>query len=113
MESDQLVALVRRHRELTATKLEIEAEQAQIKDLIDASVDEGWSLEIDGVVANKRRGNRRFSRVLAIGLLSESEKVECVVTRYDDALLRATLEAKDLLDQAMEDVGASAQVRLS
>lgn len=113
MESDQLVALVRRHRELQATKLEVEAEQARIKDLIDASVEEGWALEVDGVVATKRRGNRRFSRILAVELLNPTQRERCIVERYDDALLRSELEVIGVLDFAMEDVGAAAQVRLS
>lgn len=114
MESDRLVALVRRHRELQATKLEIEAEQVRIKDLIDESVEVGWSLEVDGVPAHKRAGNRRFSRAMAVDLLSPAERLDCVADpHYDDTRLRSVLESKDLLEEAMEDVGASPQVRLS
>lgn len=113
MTEDTLVAMVRRYRQLGNAEAEIRAEMNSIKSLIENSVEEGWSMEIDGVPAAKRKGNRKFSKDAALELLTESEKLDCLVTVYHDGKVREMVEAKDLLDAAMIDVGAAAQVRLN
>lgn len=99
--SDQVENLVRRYREIDAVILEMKAEQAEIKAQVDALVEIGWASQIDGQPVHKRLPNRQFCQVTAVSLLDSEQRKQCVVTRYDDTMLRAMLKTLDKLDEAM------------
>lgn len=100
--SEQAVeALVRRHRELGGRIAELRDEQDAVKATIDANVQVGWKLAVDGVVALKREPNRSFDLVTAVGLLDAATKANCVVTSFDAKLVRTAVEDRGLLDECM------------
>lgn len=94
-------ALVRRHRELSGRIAELKGEQDSIKATIDASVEVGWKLSVDGVVALKREPNRTFDLVTAVALLSPEAKAACVTTAFDPKLVRFAVEEAGLIDECM------------
>lgn len=104
-ENDEIVeGLIRRHRVLGADLAEIKGEMDGIKNHIDDLTEIGWSTTIDGLTSSKRAGNRSFSSALALMILNEhapEKKPLCVVTRYDDRLLRQVVEDLGLIDDAM------------
>ena len=96
-----LEALVRRHRDLGSQIAELKGEQEDIKLSIDAAVPLGWSLNVDGVPAHKRGGNRSFDLVTAISLLKPEAKEACIKTGYDAQKVRAAVEEQGDLDACM------------
>lgn len=101
MTDEVLESLVRRYRMLGSQMAELRGEQDQIKVMIDANVPLGWSRSVDGVTAHKREGNRSFDLVIAVSLLDDAAKAECVKTSYDQARVRAAVEAAGKLDECM------------
>lgn len=98
---EAVIALIRRHRQLAAEVSHLQGEMAQIKDTIDAAVPVGWKLEVDGVPAAKRAGNREFCKITAISLLSEEQKTACKAMVYVDKLIRIAVTDAGMLDQCM------------
>lgn len=98
---ETLEALVRRYRMLGSQMAELRGEMDQIKTMVDQTVPVGWSLSVDGVPAHKREGNRSFDVVIAVSLLDDATKAECVKTGYDQARVRAAIDAAGKLDECM------------
>lgn len=98
---EALESLVRRYRALGAQMAELRGEQDQIKAVIDQSVPVGWTRSVDGVAAHKREGNRSFDMVIAVSLLDDAAKAECVKTGYDQAKVRAAIESAGKIDECM------------
>lgn len=110
---EALESLVRRYRSLGAQMAELRGEMDQIKFVIDTSVPVGWSRAVDGVTAHKREGNRSFDVVIAVSLLDDAAKAECVKTGYDTARVRAAIEAAGKLDECMiSDPSRAAVIKL-
>lgn len=108
-----LESLVRRYRMLGAQMAELRGEQDQIKMMIDENVPVGWSRSVDGVAAHKREGNRSFDMVIAVSLLDDAAKAECVKTGYDQGRVRAAIEAAGKIDECMiTDPGRAAVIKL-
>lgn len=101
LSDEAVIALIRRHRQLAAEVSHLQGEMAQIKDTIDAAVAVGWKLDVDGVPAGKRAGNREFCRITAISLLSEEQKVACRREMYVDKLIRIAVTEAGLLEQCL------------
>lgn len=99
--SEQIEGLVRRYRELGSAIAELKGEQEEIKKLVDGLVDVGWKDQIDGVAVHKRAPNRAFDLITAVSLLSPEERERCKVLRFDEKLVRASIESAGLIDQAM------------
>lgn len=100
----QLEALVRRARSVSA---EIKAGSEELKALmarIDELTEVGWKMDIDGVPASKRRGNRSFSASAAYDSLTPEERLTVLRTGrslVDDKLVRALVESKGTVEQFM------------
>lgn len=107
-----LAAAVRRYRQLAAVKAEIETEQASIVAFLSERTEVGWSIEVDGVAAQKRHPRRKFSLPLAVGLLTPEEREACKAMSFNAELVRETVEAKGLLDDAMEPGTGAASMYL-
>lgn len=97
----QLMAWIRRDRQLAGEAAEIAAERAELKAKVDSETEVGWKLPVDGVTASKRDANREFDRILGFGVLNEAERLACKVERYDDKLIRAAVEARGMLQECM------------
>jgi hypothetical protein len=109
-----LEALVRHHRNLGSQIAELKGEQESIKTTIDAAVPLGWSLNVDGVPAHKRGGNRSFDMVTAISMLKPEAKEACIKTGYDAAKVRAAIEDQGDLEACMlQDLSRAAVLKLS
>lgn len=98
---DALESLVRRYRMLGSQVAELRGEMDAIKTMVDQNVPVGWSLAVDGVPAHKRDPNRSFDMVIAVSLLDDAAKAECVKTGYDQARVRAAIDAAGKLDECM------------
>lgn len=104
--------LVRRYRQLAAARAELEAEMAGITDSIRSSVDIGWSIEVDGIVASVRAGRRKFDLPTAVTLLTPEQREQCKATVFKPELVRELVEQSGLIDEAMIDSGAAPSVVL-
>lgn len=100
-ENARYEALVRRYRELNSMVAVIQGEMAEIKHQIEEEVPVGWKLTVDGVPCHKRLPNRIFDIVAAMSVLTPEQKAQCVVTRYDEKLVRQHVEAAGLLEDCM------------
>lgn len=103
LDPDAIAAQVRRYRALASEVAELQGEMKQIQELVDATVDTGWKLDVDGVTASKRAGNREFCKITAIGLMSDEQKAACKATVYVDKKIRETVTVAGLLEQCMID----------
>lgn len=114
MSSDDLKLewMVRRYRQLAATKSEIEAEMSAITSEVNELVDVGWSIIIDGVPASKRNGRRQFSLETAVTFIHPEDRDAFKATVFDVTRVREYVEAKGLLEQCMEDAGRNPSVVL-
>lgn len=99
--SDQLEALVRRHRQLGAEMAELKAERDALETSINDQVEVGWKITVDGVPASKRAPNRAFDMVTAVSLLGPEAKQACVVTSFDQKLVRDAAKEAGILDDCM------------
>lgn len=104
---------MRRYRELGAEKATIDGEMTEIKNQIDADVEVGFKMNIDGLAVSKRSPNRSFDTLLAVSLLDSDTKQSCVVTSYDAKKLRAAIEEQGLLEQAMVPSLGNAVLKLA
>lgn len=111
-DQERIEAMVRWYRSLAATKSEIEAQMAAIVSEISEAVDVGWSIEVDGIPAAKRKGRRSFSLPIAVTFLNQDERDELKVTQFDAKGVRELIETKGLLEECMEDTGANPSVVL-
>lgn len=99
--SEQIEGLVRRYRELGSAIAELKGEQEEIKRQVDDLVDIGWKDQIDGVAVHKRAPNRSFCPITAASLLSADDRKLCVVSRFDEKMLRAKIESAGLIEDCM------------
>lgn len=111
---EAIAAQVRRYRALASEVAELQGEMKDIQTMIDANVETGWKLDVDGVTASKRAGNREFCKVTAIGLMTEEQKAACKATVYVDKKIRETVTIAGLLEACMiEKPDARPVVKLS
>lgn len=103
-EQDRIENLVRRYRTLAGVIAEMQAEQAQIVSYINEQVDVGWSIEVDGVPASKRKGRRQFDLTTAVTFLTADQRDESKRVMFDVTMVRELIEAEGLLDECMIDV---------
>jgi hypothetical protein len=98
---DKIDQLVRRYREIGSVIEELRAEQSEIKAMVNDMVDIGWKSNVDGQPVHKRLPNRSFCAVTATGLLTAEQRKNCVVTRYDEKMLRAAVDSLGKLEECM------------
>lgn len=99
--NEQVEALVRRYRQIGADIAGLKAEQDEIKAMVNDLVQVGWKGKIDGIDVHKREPNRVYCPITAVSLLTAAEKKQCVVTRYDDKLVRAIIKGNGKEDECM------------
>lgn len=99
--AERVEGLVRRYREIGSIIEEMRAEQAIIKAMVDEEVAVGWKSTIDGQPVHKRNPNRSFCPITAVGVLSEEQRKNCTVTRYDEKMLRAAVDSLGKLEDCM------------
>ena len=99
---EQLMALIRRYRQLMTDAAELTGEAKAIKQQIADGVPVGWSFTVDGLTCSKREGNREFNIALAVSLLTPEQRAACKVVRFDDKMVREILKKDGKLDEAMQ-----------
>lgn len=111
---DLVSALVRRGRLLAAEMKSMSEEHKKIIARLDELVPVGWKLDVDGIPASKRTGNRSFSPALAISHFTAEEKAACVKTVVDPKEVRSIAEARNLVEACMvEPDGDKAILKLA
>lgn len=111
-DQERVESMIRWYRSLAASKAEVEAQMASIVSEISEMVDVGWSIDVDGVPASKRKGRRSFSLPIALTFLNQDERDELKVFQFDAKGVRELVEAKGLVEECMEDTGAAPSVVL-
>ena len=94
-------ALVRRGRQIAA---QMKSDAEEIKKIL-ARLDEltppGWELNVDGIPARKKPGNRSFSPEMAMARFSTEEIESCKAEGLDMKKVRELAEAKGLIEACM------------
>lgn len=99
----QIAALVRSARELSAHIKSAGEELTLIEDRLKQLIAVGERVDVDGIPVAHRRGNRSFSKLLALASLSREERDSIKREMVDEKALRKMIEEKGLLEECMEE----------
>jgi hypothetical protein len=97
----QIEAIVRRVRALSAERKTISETIEALTSKLDELVEVGWKAEIDGVPAAKRAGNRTFGAELAIARMTEEQKLSCITTGINAKKVRAIADEMGWTEECM------------
>lgn len=109
----QLEALVRRARVIAAEIRELTETKKAIEDKIDSLVEVGWKVEIDGIPASKKTGNRTFSEALALAKMTAEQKQNCIETIVSKKAIRAIADSKGWTEECMVEPDDKTTIKLS
>lgn len=107
-----LQALVRRGRTVSAEISSLQEELNDISEKLRLAIPTGTKVEVDGSPVTHKKGNRKFSKLLAFALLSSEERKLVMREQVDDKKLRAVIESKGMLEEAMEPPGPDAKTSI-
>lgn len=110
MSDSQIEILVREARAIDADIKELIEKKDALITRIKSELTVGQTVTIDGVRASLRPGNRKFSPMLALKLMTEDMKVACITTKIDEKMVRQTADAMGWTEHCYEPADPSKTV---
>lgn len=107
LKQNQIEAIVRRIRVLSAEAKTISETVKTLESKLDSLVETGWKADVDGIACTKKLGNRSFSMELAIAKMTPEEKLSCVSTGINANTVREIADSKGWTEECMLEPDAT------